>query len=77
MCQCKLGTFQPNCCKQNTCPTTGRLVRLHFTPGADHSMAHLMYFATRDEVYPDMYAILGDEWEHDSGDESDSSLSLF
>ena len=77
VCQCEPGTFQQNCREQNTCPATGRPVRLHFAPGADHAMARLMYFATGDEIYPDMYAISGDEWEHDSGDESDSSLSLF
>ena len=77
MCQCETGTFQPNCCEQNTCPTTGRLVRVYFPPGVDHSMARLMYFATGDKVYPDMYGISGDEWEHDSNDESDSSLPLF
>ena len=37
----------------------------------------MIYFATGDEVYPDMYAISSDEWEHDSGNESDSSLLLF
>ena len=37
----------------------------------------MIYFATGDEVYPDMYAISGDEWEHDSGNESDSSFPLF
>ena len=54
-----------------------RPVPLHFAPSVDHSMAHLRYFATRDEVCLDMYAISADEWEHDSGDELDSSLSLF
>ena len=76
MCQCKLGTFQPNCREQSTCPTTGRLIRLYFAPGADYGMARVMYFATGDELYPGMYAILGDEWKHDSGDKSDSSLPL-
>ena len=37
----------------------------------------MIYFTTGDEVYPDMYAISGDEWEHDSSNESDSSLPLF
>ena len=37
----------------------------------------MIYFATRDEVYPGMYAISGDEWKHDSSNESDSSLLLF
>ena len=77
MCQWKPGTFQPNCREQDTCPTTRRPIQLHFALSADHSMACLMYFATGDEVYLDMYAILGYEWEHDSGDESDSSLPLF
>ena len=77
MCQCQPGLYQPNCCVQDICPTTGRLVRLHFAPGADHSIAHMIYFITRDKVYPGMYAISGNEWEHDSGDESDSSLPLF
>ena len=36
-----------------------------------------MYFATGDELYPDMYTISGDEWKHNSGDESNSSLPLF
>ena len=76
VCQCEPGTFQLNCREQSTYPTTGRLVRLHFAPGVDYGMARLMYFATGDELYLDMYAILGDKWEHDSGDESDSSLSL-
>ena len=40
-------------------------------------MVHLMYFAIGDEVCLDMYAISTDEWEHDSGDESDSSLAFF
>ena len=77
MCQCQPGQFQPNCCVQDICPTTGRPVRLHFAPGADHSTARMMYFAIGDEAYPGMYAICGDEWEHDSGNESDSSLPLF
>ena len=77
MCQCEPGTFQPNCREQDTCSTTERLVRLHFTLGAHHSMARLMYFATGDKECLDMYAISMDEWEHDSGDESDSSLALF
>ena len=55
----------------------GRLVRLHFAPGADHSTTYMIYFATGDEAYHNMYAISGDEWEHDSGNESDSSLPLF
>ena len=76
MCQCKPGQFQPNCRVQDTCPTTGRPVRLHFAPGADHSTARMIYFATGDEAYPGMYAISGDEWEHNSGNESDSSLPL-
>ena len=76
-CQCEPRTFQPNCRVQNTCPTTGRPVRLHFALGANHSIACMIYFATEDKVYLDMYAISGDEWKHDSGDESDSSLSLF
>ena len=46
-------------------------------PSADHSTARMIYFATGDEAYPGMYAISGDEWEHDSGNESDSSLPLF
>ena len=37
----------------------------------------MIYFATGDEVYPGMCAIFSDEWEHDSGNESDSSLPLF
>ena len=77
VCQCEPGTFQLNCHEQNTYPTKGRPVRLHFVPGADHGMACLMYFATGDEIYPNMYAISGDEWENNSGDESDSSLPLF
>ena len=77
MCQCQPGQFQPNCRVQDICPTTRRPVRLHFAPGADHSTARMMYFATGDEAYPGMYAISGDEWEHDSGNESDSSLPLF
>ena len=77
MCQCQPGQFQPNCCVQDICPTMGRPVRLHFAPGADHSTARMIYFATGDEAYPDMYAISGDKWEHDSGNESDSSLPLF
>ena len=76
MCQCEPGTFQPNCREQSTCPTTGRPVWFHFAPGADYGMARVMYFATGDELYPGMYAISGYEWEHDSGDESDSSLPL-
>ena len=54
VCQCKPGTFQSNCHEQDTCPTTGRPVRLHFAPSADHSMARLMYFSTRDEVCLDI-----------------------
>ena len=77
MCQCQPGQFQPNCHVQDICPTTERLVRLHFAPGADHSTARMIYFVTRDEAYPGMYAISGEEWEHDSGNESDSSLPLF
>ena len=77
LCQCQPGQFQPNCHMQDICPTTGRPVRLHFAPGADHSIARMIYFAVGDKVYPDMYAISGDEWEHDSGNESDSSLPLF
>ena len=37
----------------------------------------MIYFTTGDEVYLGMYAISCDEWEHDSGNESDSSLPLF
>ena len=59
------------------CPTTGRPVQLHFTLGADCSTARMIYFATGDKVYPGMYAISSDEWEHDSSDQSDSSLPLF
>ena len=77
MCQCKPRTSQSNCREQDTCLTTGRLVRLHFAPGANHYMAHLIYFATGDKVYLDMYAISGDEWEHDNSDKSDSSLPFF
>ena len=77
MCQCQPGQFQPNCRVQDICPTTGRPVRLHFAPGADHSTTRMIYFATGDEVYPDMYVISGDKWEHDSGNESDSRLLLF
>ena len=76
VCQCEPGTFQPNCREQSTCPTTRRPVRLHFAPGADYGMARVMYFATGDELYPGMYEISGDEWEHDSGDESNSNLPL-
>ena len=77
MCQCQPGQFQPNCSVQDICPTTGRLVRLHFAPSADHSIVRMIYFAIGDEAYPGIYAIPGDEWEHDSGNESDSSLPLF
>ena len=35
----------------------GRLVRIHFAPGADRNTAHLIYFGTGDEVYPNMYTI--------------------
>ena len=77
MCQCQPEQFQPNCRVQNICPTMGRPVQLHFAPSADHSTACMIYFATKDEVYPGMYAISSDEWEHDSSDESDSSLPLF
>ena len=77
MCQCQPRQFQPNCRVQDICSTTGRPVRLHFAPGADHSTTRMIYFANEDEAYPDMYAISGDEWEHDSGNESDSSLPLF
>ena len=77
LCQCQPGQFQPNCHVQDICPTTGRPVRLHFACGADHSTACMIYFATGDKVYPGMYAISSDEWEHDSGNESDSSLLLF
>ena len=77
VCQCETGTFQLNCREQNTCPTMGRPVWLHFAPGVDHGMACLMYFATGDELYPDIYAIPGNEWEHYSSDESDLSLPLF
>ena len=77
MCQCQPGQFQPNCCVQDICSTTGRPVRLDFAPGADHSTARMIYFATEDEAYLGMYAISGDEWDHDSGNESDSSLPLF
>ena len=37
----------------------------------------MIYFTTGDEVYPGMYTISGDEWKHDSSNESDSSLPLF
>ena len=77
MCQCQPGQFQPNCRVQDIFPTTGRPVRLHFALGADHSTARMIYVATGDEAYLGMYAISGNEWEHDSGNESDSSLPLF
>ena len=59
------------------CPTTRRPIRLHFAPCVDHSIACMIYFATRDEVYFGLYAIFGNKWEHDSSDESDSNLTLF
>ena len=77
LCQCQPGQFQSNCRVQDICPTTGRPVQLHFARGANHSTARMIFFATGDEVYPGMYAISGDEWEHDSGNESNSSLPLF
>ena len=77
LCQCQPEQFQPNCRIQDICPTTGRPLRLHFARGTDHSTARMIYFTTGVEVYPGMYAISGDEWEHDSGNESDSSLPLF
>ena len=43
----------------------------------DHCTTHMIYFVTGDKVYPDMYAISSDEWKHDSGNKSDSSLLLF
>ena len=55
----------------------GRPVRIHFAPGANQNTARLIYFGTGDEVYPNMYAISADEWDHDSGDDSDSSLTLY
>ena len=76
MCQCHPGQFQPNCCVQDICPTTGRPIRLHFAPSADY-IARMINFATRDEVYPGMCAISGDKWEHDSGNESNSSFPFF
>ena len=77
MCQCQPRQFQPNCHVQDIFPTTGRPIRLHFAPGVDYSTARMIYFATGDKVYPGMYAISGDEWEHDSDDKSESSLPLF
>ena len=77
VCQCQPIQFQPNCRVQDICPTMGRPVQLHFAPDANHSIARKIYFPIGDEVYPGMYAISGDEWKHDSGDESDSSLPLF
>ena len=77
LCQCQPVQFQPNCRVQDICLTTGRPVRLHFACGADHSTPRMIYFATGDEVYPRMYAISDDEWEHDSGNESNLSLLLF
>ena len=56
---------------------TGRPIRIHFAPGADRNRACLIYFGTADEVYPNMYAISADKWDHDSGDESDLSLTLY
>ena len=56
---------------------TGRPVQIHFTPGADRNTARLIYFGLGDEVYPNMYAISADEWDHDSDDESDLSLTLY
>ena len=56
---------------------TGRPVRIHFALGVDRNTARLIYFGTGDEVYPNMHAISADEWDHDSGDESDSSLTLY
>ena len=58
-------------------PYDGKTVRIHFAPGADQNTARLIYFGTEDEVYPNMYAISADEWDHDSGDESNSSLTLY
>ena len=77
MCQCLPRQFQSNCRVQDICSTMGRPIRLHFASGTDHSTARMIYFTTGDKVYPDMYAISGDEWEHDSGDESDSSPPFF
>ena len=76
-CQCQLGAYQHYCFVQENCPMTGRPVRIHFAPGADRNTARLIYFGTGDEVYPNMYAISADEWDHDSGDKSDSSLTLY
>ena len=56
---------------------TGRPVRIHFAPSADRNTTRLIYFGTGDEVYPNMYAISADEWDHDSSDESHSSLTLY
>ena len=55
----------------------GRPIWLHFASGADPSTTRLMYFAIGDEVYPDMYAISTNKWEHDSSDKSNLSLLLF
>ena len=54
-----------------------RPVQIHFASGADRNTARLIYFGIGDEVYPNMYAISADEWDHDSSDESDSSLTLY
>ena len=56
---------------------TGRPVWIHFALGTDCNTARLVYFGIGDEVYPNMYAISADEWDHDSSNESDSSLILY
>ena len=77
VCQCQPGQFQSNCHVQDICPTMRRPIQLYFTPSVDYSTARMIYFATGDEVYLGMYAISGNEWEHDSGNKFNSSLPLY
>ena len=76
-CQCRHGAYQPDCCVRDNYSLTERPVRVHFALGADRNTTLLIYFGTGDEVFSDMYAISADKWDHDSSDESDSSLTLY
>ena len=73
-CVSKLGDFQPLYRIHETCPRIGRPVHVHFFSGTNHEIALVIYCSTRDVVDPNLYIISIDEWEHDSGYNTNSNL---
>jgi hypothetical protein len=54
-----------------TCLITGRPICVYYAPRANRNVTVLTYLYGREgEVCPDLYSISVDEWEHDSGNDS-------